>query len=239
MKDNIVKLLFFVMAACVLIWIALMAAPAWATGGTDIEQETTVDVTTGANTATNDTNVTTGGVSTGGNSSRALALANSLGDVDIAGCLGSTQWSTPLFGRQKLVLNHVCMAEFYLNAGQTKLAAMALCNVPEILKEFSTETACEAAHDFSVLQPDYAGAADMIARAAAEEEEDEKARRELLVQQTRLLETVDTLQEEVQALKSKPRPVIQQTSSNSELLKRLEDDARRRDKAAKILEENN
>lgn len=104
----------------------------------------------GTDVSIGDTNLSGGDttVNTGGNESKALALANSLGDVDIAGCLGSTQFGTPLFSKQKLVLNQVCMAEFYLNHGKYDLAAMALCNVPEILKEFETESLCEDAHDF-------------------------------------------------------------------------------------------
>jgi hypothetical protein len=58
-----------------------------------------------------------------------LALGNVLGDVDIADCLGSHQWNTPIFGRQDLKLNQVCMAEFYLSAGKYQLAAMSLCNI--------------------------------------------------------------------------------------------------------------
>jgi hypothetical protein len=88
-------------------------------------------------------------VSGGNYESRALALANSLGDVDIADCLGSHQWSTPVFGRQDLKLNQVCMAEFYLRTGKYELAAMSLCNVKEILKEFESEEQCESAHDFT------------------------------------------------------------------------------------------
>jgi hypothetical protein len=99
---------------------------------------TTVDTDVSADVANN----------IAGDSSKALALGNSLGDVDISQCLGSTQWSSPVYGRQKLVLNNVCMAEFYLNQGKWKLAAMALCNQPEILKEFTTEEECELAHNF-------------------------------------------------------------------------------------------
>lgn len=119
----------------------LLSDDVWAGGecnGHDNCNETEINALAGDNEVVN---------STGGN--RSLALGNSLGDVDIAGCLGSTQWSTPLIGKQKLVLNHVCMAEFYLNARQYDLAAMALCNVPEILAEFKTESECEAAHDFA------------------------------------------------------------------------------------------
>jgi len=94
-------------------------------------------------------NQTAGEIILGGNSSKAFAFGHALGDVDIAQCLGSTQWDTLLGGRQKLVLNNVCMAEFYLKAGKYALAAMALCNQPEILREFATEEACELAHDFA------------------------------------------------------------------------------------------
>lgn len=89
------------------------------------------------------------------NKSKALALGNVLGDVDIADCLGSTQWNTPVFGKQKLVLNNVCMAEFYLKMRKYKLAAMALCNVPEILKEFDSDEECEGAHDFGPIEVVY------------------------------------------------------------------------------------
>ena len=103
-------------------------------GGPEVEQET---------------KVVTGDVNVVGESGTALGLGHALGDVDIAQCLGSTQWDTILGGRQKLVLNNVCMAEFYLNNGKWKLAAMALCNQPEILSEFSTEAECEEAHNFN------------------------------------------------------------------------------------------
>ena len=86
-----------------------------------------------------------------GDSSKAFAFGHGLGDVDIAQCLGSTQWDTTLGGKQKLVLNNVCMAEFYLSQGKWKLAAMALCNQPEILSEFTTEEECEKAHNFTPL----------------------------------------------------------------------------------------
>ena len=80
----------------------------------------------------------------------ALGLSNGLGDVDIAGCLGSTQWATPLFSKQKLTVNWPCLAEFYLRNGKPELAAMAICNT-EVVKEFDTEADCEAAHNFTVL----------------------------------------------------------------------------------------
>jgi len=109
-------------------------------GGHNCNDDGTVSVSTGS-VSTGSTNVSTGG-------NRSLALVNNMGDVDISDCLGSTQFGTPLFSKQKLVLNQVCMAEFYLSAGKYELAAMSLCNVPEIIAEFSTEAECEMAHDF-------------------------------------------------------------------------------------------
>lgn len=102
-------------------------------------------------------------IDTGGNTS--LALVNSLGDVDIAQCLGSTQWGTPIYSRQKLVINWPCMAEFYLRNQKYALAAMALCNT-EILDEFASEIDCEVAHDFGPVgpPPDLTGLYDQAAQ---------------------------------------------------------------------------
>lgn len=97
------------------------------------------------------------------NDSRALALSNAMGDVDIAGCLGSTQWATPLFSKQKLVVNWPCLTEFYLRNGKYELASMAICNT-EIVKEFASEADCEAAHDFEAM------AEEVIVMAESEEE---------------------------------------------------------------------
>lgn len=111
-------------------------------GGTTIgDTNVSVPVTTGANTMTGgDMN----------NESLAIGLANSLGDVDIAGCLGSTQWATPLFSKQKLVVNWPCLTEFYLNNGMPEMAAVAICNT-EIRKEFNSEEECRAAHPFKQM----------------------------------------------------------------------------------------
>ena len=103
---------------------------------TDVTVDTSVDVADGP------VNVT--------NKSKALALSNVLGDVDIAGCLGSTQWATPLFSKQKLVLNWPCLTEFYLRNGQYELAAMAICNTA-VNKEFASEQECRDAHDFQAM----------------------------------------------------------------------------------------
>lgn len=92
-------------------------------------------------------------VVTGTGDSLAIGFGHALGDVDIAQCLASTQWDTILMGKQKLVLNNVCMAEFYLANGKWALAAMALCNQKEILGEFDSEGECERAHDFGPPPP--------------------------------------------------------------------------------------
>ena len=107
-------------------------------------------VTTGDTIVTpGDTLVTTGDTSMTSNS-KALALSNSLGDVDISACLGSVQWATPLFSKQKLVVNWPCLTEFDLRNAQFDLAAMAICNT-EIRKEFASEQECRDAHDFQQM----------------------------------------------------------------------------------------
>lgn len=117
----------------------------------DIDNPVDVNVTGGDTNVPVDVNVMGGDSPVSVNhESRALALSNGLGDVDIAGCLGSTQWATPLFSKQKLVVNWPCLAEFYLKHAKYELAAMAICNT-EIVKEFADEAECEAAHDFAPL----------------------------------------------------------------------------------------
>jgi hypothetical protein len=144
------KYIFFVLALIVLFFLA---APVWASGDckgqscNDSGGDTVVGVDTSVSTELSggDTSVSTGG-------NRALALSNNMGDVDIADCLGSTQFGTPIFSKQKLVINNVCLADFYMKMQRYELAAMALCNVPGILKEFQSEEDCEQAHDFGPLE---------------------------------------------------------------------------------------
>lgn len=160
-----VKRLFFLACVLVVCWFAWGVTIANATKPAphhndvvDVDVDVTggditvpVDVTTGpVNVPVN----VSGGVQSVDASphfdSRALALSNSLGDVDIAGCLGSTQWSTPLLSKQKLVVNWPCLAEFYLRNAMYDNAAMAICNT-EVRKEFETETACRDAHPFQLM----------------------------------------------------------------------------------------
>lgn len=148
-------------------------------------------------------NVSAPSTSTMHNEAKSLALGNVLGDVDIADCLGSHQWNTPIFGRQDLKLNQVCMAEFYLSAGKYQLAAMSLCNIKEILREFENEEECEAAHDFTPApQP----AAAPPPRAL--EQEVEQLRWEQSMLQAQISEQ-QALLEKAEA-RPQPRPVVVQ-----------------------------
>lgn len=172
--------------------LAVSCSPAHASGDRITQSNDNNAQTTG------DVNVA--GPTIGGDSSRAFAVGTVLGDVDIADCLGSTQWSTPVFGKQKLVLNHVCMAEFYLRAGKYELAAMALCNVKEIRKEFDDEAACEAAHDFTPPP----APAPVVAPTAVEEIELEQDAQDEDIAQVRIEQ--QTLLARVEALEARPVP---------------------------------
>lgn len=119
-------------------------------------------------TQSNDMNNQTGGDIN--HESKALGLGRSSFDVDINQCMGSTAWDTVLGGKQKLVLNWVCLAEFYIKTGQPELAAVALCNT-EMLDEFANEAECESAHDF-LVEVAAAVAADPMASDHLDEEEE-------------------------------------------------------------------
>ena len=153
------------------------------------------------------------------NETKTFAFSNSLGDVDIAACLGSEQWSSPIFGQQKLKLNQVCMAEFYLKNNRYELAAMSLCNVKEILAEFQgkgiskdeAEASCEAAHNFgptplAELEP---AAAPVPFETFAEHNEDVV---EIQMAQQALQMEVQDLRNKLDAERRRPPPprVIQQ-----------------------------
>ena len=204
--------LFFI--ALVALAVVMIVAPPFALadddrgrGNDDINLDTDVDVdVTGGdvNVTGGDTNVPVDVSVTGGDSpvsvnhsSKAFALSNGLGDVDIAGCLGSTQWATPIFSKQKLVVNWPCLAEFYLEHGKYELAAVAICNT-EIVKEFESEAACEAAHDFTPLaDPEPIG--EIIEKFGyGQEFQDESIE---VIQMAQL-----SLEERIQALEQKPAP---------------------------------
>jgi hypothetical protein len=155
------------------------------------------------------------------NETKTFAFSNSLGDVDIAACLGSEQWSTPVYGQQKLKLNQVCMAEFYLKNGLYDLAAMSLCNVKEILKEFEgkgikkddAEAACEAAHTFGPTVADIAALEPAAAPPFESFEEHNEDVVEIQMAQQALQMEVQELRAELDAERRRPPPpprVVQQ-----------------------------
>lgn len=127
--------------------------------------------------------------------SKSLGLSNGMGDVDIAGCLGSTQWATPLFSKQKLVVNWPCLAEFYLRNEQYALAAMAICNT-EVVEEFDSEAACEAAHHFAP-PPEPIPVASLLDEVELFHEED--------IQQVQMQQ--QDIVARLEALEKRPKPV--------------------------------
>ena len=216
--DRILKYITWALAAALLV---LIMSPAWAQGDHDCQgghncndDGGVIDINMAGGDLTGG-DLIGGDISTGGNKSIALA-APGLGDVDIAQCLGSEAWTLLVGGKQKLVLNQVCMAEFYLKQGRYDLAAQSLCNQAEILKEYATETACEDAHDFTPLIPDH----DVDTRSddfdmvyAAQEEEIEHLQQE----QTSLVGRLDDLTELLSAPRTYPEPVaVQQIDKGAE-----------------------
>lgn len=144
-----------------------------------------------------------------------IGLSNSLGDVDIAGCLGSTQWATPLFSKQKLVVNWPCLAEFYLEHGKYELAAMAICNT-EIVKEFTDEAECEAAHDFARVAAVSEVVETFDTGQAIQNEEIER----VTYMQMELAARVDEIQSLVERAPARPRTVVQEKAAFTEEQKR-------------------
>lgn len=183
--------------------VLLLPALALADGGNYNGGDETGTNTTNATTTTNTTDNTTtvNAPSNMQNETKTFAFSNNLGDVDIGGCLGSTQWATPVFSKQGLVLNWPCMAEFYLRNGKFELAAMAICNT-EIVKEFDDEAQCEAAHDF--------GPTPALADREEEEEDDEadseSEYEQVLVAQHQLEAEVGQLRYELEEEKNKAPP---------------------------------
>jgi len=118
-------------------------------------------------------------------------------------------------GKQKLVLNQVCMADFYLKVGRFDLAAQALCNQPEILKEYQTEVACEADHDFTPAETEGRGGFDSADRSAQFEEHYELAQQQeheieyLREEQASLVGRIDYLTERIEMAPA-PQQQLQQ-----------------------------
>lgn len=92
-----------------------------------------VDVTTGPVSVDNPVTV-----NTGGNTSRALALSNSLGDVDINNGMASEQWATPLFSKQEIILNEWSAALIADSFGNHEQAARMRCGIKAIKRLYRT-----------------------------------------------------------------------------------------------------
>jgi hypothetical protein len=200
LTDRIIGYIIFMLALVLL----LMSAPMWASddckgnkpcGSTDVDVAN--EIVTGD---------VIGGDTSVSNSSRALALSNALGDVDIAGCLGSTQWATPLFSKQKLVVNWPCLTEFYLRNGQYDLASMAICNT-EVRQEFATEQECRDAHDFEVMVEE------AVIVMESSEEEEEFHQEQMMIQQE--------YEERIEQLERSKRVVVQQPYLSDEKKQKL------------------
>jgi hypothetical protein len=86
---------------------------------------------------------------------RTIALSQgSLGDVDIFGCLGSSQFSIFIFfAKQKLEIDPLCVADEYDQAGKHNLAAQMRCKVPLVSELDYTGTNCIEANTFSAPPP--------------------------------------------------------------------------------------
>lgn len=207
-KSEIAKWWFVLAAALFVIWLAFGVSIVNATdrenGDVDIDISGGDTVVTGG-----DVSVPVDVSSTGATfKSRAYGLSNSLGDVDIAGCLGSTQWNTPFYGKQKLVLNWPCITEFYLRNAMWENAAMAICNT-EVRAEFETEQDCRDAHPFALMSNE-------SSNVDESENEDEELVSQIIEQQAtidvqqRSLETVNERLKKLERTKRAAPKVVNQ-----------------------------
>ena len=161
-----------------------------------------------------DSSTVIGDTVVGGDTIRSLAVvAPGLPSVAIARCLGSEAWTLLIGGKQKLVLNQVCMAEFYLKVGRYDLAAQALCNQPGIIEEYSSEATCEIDHDFTSAIVE--AGVDLPERSAQFEEHYELAQQQeheieyLKEEQASLVGRIDYLTERIERAPA-PQPQLQQ-----------------------------
>ncbi len=137
------------------------------------------------------------GPTIGGDSVRSYGIGHSLGDVDINECLGSTQWGTPIFSKQKLVPNLWCRAETYDAKGMYDNAARMRCRIPDILSSYTSETECEREEEYHPLPLPIqskpivptSGPPDMVMEQLAEQAEGQN----LLEQRVARVETVNRI----------------------------------------------
>jgi hypothetical protein len=100
------------------------------------------------------------------------------------------------------------MAEFYLKAGRYDLAAQALCNQPEIIAEYNTESDCELAHDFT---PAFVAPPPKEARSTEVDEHyelDQRQEEEIVYLQEEQATLVGRLEQLTEQIEHTPEPVI-------------------------------
>lgn len=121
-------------------------------------------------------------------SSRALALGNGLGDVDINDCLGSEQFGTPLYSRQWLELNKWCAAEVFDAKGLNIMAAKLRCEIKEIRKLFKTNDTCLDANTIHVTTAPALEIAPVVASMSSrlDEHDEDEEQHEKQIEQTAL-----------------------------------------------------
>lgn len=111
---------------------------------------------------------------------RTIALSQgSLGDVDIFGCLGSSQFSVFIFfAKQKLEIDPLCVADRYDSAGKHGLAAQLRCQVPLIADLDYGISTCVAENTFEAPPPEPTGA-ETAPREDAEEYQEQVVAQQL------------------------------------------------------------
>ena len=219
MLSKYVSVIVLVLLA--LLFVTMVAAPTWAS---DDRHTQTVDTVVSVDAPSN--------VSTtiGGNK----AYAFSGGDMDIRDCLATY---SVLFGLwQDTRINPMCVAEKLDAVGKYQEAAEMRCSTSRFKRVYGRGEACIAAVKLTAPPPAPTPAALPIDDAGDDEDAiDLEEYERLQAQQEQLLGVVDALEREVVALKDQPTQV--QYLPDPQLQRRLEEDARRRERAAKILEQ--
>lgn len=117
----------------------------------------------------------------GGSDVTALGLSQALGDVDIAGCIITTQWGIIIFQRQGYTYDVFCLADRLDEAGKWADAAVMRCQHPDSAKIFGGR--CLSVMNFEPDEqpepnpepPDWATSAEQaVVHAQQEEEHDDR-----------------------------------------------------------------
>jgi len=141
--------------------------------------------------------------------SRALAMGQSLGDVDInegQNCMGSEQWGIVVYMRQDMELNPWCAGLFYDANRMHYMAAVMRCDIPDIRQHFVTDEECIEANtvDTEIIETPELGALYSQAAQHEEKEEEDDEKFEYLTQQ------IEQQQQMIEQIESQRPRVIQQ-----------------------------